>query len=68
MSKEKNIRQEWKRVTVSCVGLDSRVYYRVAGVRAERDFVVIRQGSFPDEKITKVNKKFIIQYEEAHYV
>jgi hypothetical protein len=52
----------WKLLRVWFNDNDVATYSTVAGVRIDGDFLVIRQGAFPDEVITRIKLKKVKSY------
>lgn len=53
----------WKFVVVQYMDNKPSMYFHhVAGIRVDVDFLVIRQGAFPDETITRVNLETVRAY------
>ena len=57
----------WKLVVVTSRNIGSNLkvlsrYDRVAGIRVDGDFLVVRQGAFPDETITRINLRSVDSY------
>jgi hypothetical protein len=56
----------WKIVTVHrIISKEPMVFHNVAGVRSRDRVLVVRQGSFPDEKLTFVYLEQLDWYEVA---
>lgn len=52
----------WKCVVVWYMDREFTTYHHVAGVRVDGDFLVIREGAFPDEKFTRINLATVRSY------